>query len=132
MISLYAENADLEIIRPYLKDIKYIVEDCYGYLNLDTIFVNLTFSAYRSHNRIRVVVPDKVITIGCSGRFLVSARFNKADSNAKAIYMKLIQDEDCDTLRFRIVQKGDDAIIAADIMVYKVYVPYTPKNRMLL
>ena len=41
MISLYAESADIEIIRPYLKDIKYIVEDCYGYLNLDTIFVNL-------------------------------------------------------------------------------------------
>lgn len=63
---------------------------------------------------------------------MVSAKFNKADSNAKAIYVKLIRDEDCDTLRFRIVQKGDDAIIAADIMVYRVYVPYTPKNRMLL
>lgn len=132
MISLYAESSDLEVIRPYLKDIKYIVEDCYGYLNLDTIFVNLVSSAYRSPNRIRVVVPDKVITIGCSNCFLVSARFNKADSNAKAIYMKLIQDENYDTLRFRIIQKGNDAIIAADIMVYKAYVPYTPKNRILL
>ena len=132
MISLYAEDTDLETIRPYLKDIKYIVEDCYGYLNLDTIFVNLAFSAYRSPNRIRVVVPDKVISIGCSNYFLVRARFNKADSNAKAIYMKLIQGEDYDTLRFRIIQKGDDAIIAADITVYKAYVPYSPNNRMLL
>ena len=132
MISLYAENTDdLEIIKPYLKDIKYIVEDCYGYLNLDTIFVNLDFSAYRSPNRIGVVVPGKVISIG-SSYFLVSARFNKADSNAKAIYMKLIQGENYDTLRFRIIQKGKDSIIAADIMVYKTYVPYTPNNRMLL
>ena len=132
MISLYAESADMEIIRPYLKDIKYIVEDCYGYLNLDTIFVNLDFSAYRSPNRIRVVVPGKVITIGCSNYFLVRARFNKADSNAKAIYMKLIQFEDYDTLRFRIIQKGNDSIIAADVVVYKKYVPYTLNNRMLL
>ena len=131
MISLYAESADLEIIRPYLKDIKYIVEDCYGYLNLDTIFVNLDSSAYRSPNRIRVVVPDKVISIG-SSYFLVRARFNKADSNAKGIYMRLIQFEDYDTLRFRIIQKGNDTIIAADVMVYKTYVPYTPNNRMLL
>ena len=131
MISLYAENADLEIIKPYLKDIKYIVEDCYGYLNLDTIFVNLDFSAYRSPNRIRVVVPDKVISIG-SSYFLVRARFNKADSNAKGIYMRLIQFEDYDTLRFRIIQKYNDAIIAADVMVYKTYVPYTPSNRVLL
>ena len=131
MISLYAENADLEIIKPYLKDIKYIVEDCYGYLNLDTIFVNLDFSAYRSPNRIRVVVPGKVISIG-SSHFLVGARFNKADSNAEAIYMKLIQFEDYDTLRFRIIQKGNDTIIAADVMVYKAYVSYTPNNRMLL
>ena len=132
MISLYAENTDdLEIIKPYLKDIKYIVEDCYGYLNLDTIFVNLDFSAYRSPNRIRVVVPDKVISIG-SSYFLVRARFNKDDSNAKGIYMRLIQFEDYDTLRFRIIQKGNDTIIAADVMVYKTYVPYTPNNRMLL
>ena len=132
MISLYAESTDdIEIIRPYLKDIKYIVEDCYGYLNLDTIYVNLDFSAYRSPNRIRVVVPDKVISIG-SSYFLVRARFNKADSNAKAIYMRLIQFEDYDTLRFRIIQKGNDTIIAADVMVYKTYVPYTPNNRMLL
>lgn len=132
MISLYAESTELEIIRPYLKDIKYIVEDCYGYLNLDTVFVNLAFSVYRSPNRIRVVVPDKVITIGCSNCFLVRARFNKADSNAKAIYMKLIQFEDYDTLRLRIIQKGNDTIIATDVMVYKTYVPYTPNNRMLL
>ena len=131
MISLYAESADLEIIRPYLKDIKYIVEDCYGYLNFDTIFVNLAFSAYRSPNRIRVVVPGKVISIG-SSHFLVGARFNKADSNAEAIYMKLIQFEDYDTLRFRIIQKGNDTIIAADVMVYKTYVPYATNNRMLL
>ena len=131
MISLYADSTDLEIIRPYLKDIKYIVEDCYGYLNLDTIFVNLDSSAYRSPNRIRVVVPDKVISIG-SSYFLVRARFNKADSNAKGIYMRLIQFEDYDTLRFRIIQKGNDTIIAADVMVYKTYVPYTPNNRMLL
>ena len=131
MISLYAESTELEIISPYLKDIKYIVEDCYGYLNLDTIFVNLDFSAYRSPNRIRVVVPGKVISIG-SSHFLVGARFNKADSNAEAIYMKLIQFEDYDTLRFRIIQKGNDTIIAADVMVYKAYVSYTPNNRMLL
>lgn len=131
MVSLYADKADLEIISPYLKDIKYIVEDCYGYLNLDTIFVNLDFSAYRSPNRIRVVVPDKVISIG-SSYFLVRARFNKADSNAKGIYMRLIQFEDYDTLRFRIIQKYNDAIIAADVMVYKTYVPYTPSNRVLL
>ena len=131
MISLYAESADLEIIRPYLKDIKYIVEDCYGYLNLDTIFVNLVFSVYRSPNRIRVVVPDRVISIGGT-HFMVGARFNKADSNAEAIYMRLIQFEDYDTLRFRIIQKGNDTIIAADVMVYKAYVPYPPINRMLL
>lgn len=131
MVSLYAEKADLEIISPYLKDIKYIVEDCYRYLHLDTIFVNLGFSVYHSPNRIRVVVPGKVISIG-SSYFLVSARFNKDDSNAKGIYMKLIQDEDYDTLRFRIIQKSNDAIIAADIMVYKTYAPYTPNNRMLL
>ena len=132
MISLYAENTDdLEIIRPYLKDIKYIVEDCYGYLNLDTIFVNLAFSAYRTPNRIRVVVPDRVISIGGTC-FMVSARFNKTDSNAEAIYMKLMQDEDYDILSFRIFQKDNIATIAAEIMVYKTYVPYTPNNRMLL
>ena len=131
MISLYAESADLEIIKPYLKDIKYIVEDCYGYLNLDTIFVNLGFSAYRSPNRIRVVVPGKVISIG-SSYFLVRARFNKADSNAKAIYMRLIQFEDYDTLRFRIIQKDNVATIAAEIIVCKTSVPYAPNNRMLL
>ena len=131
MISLYAESADLEIIKPYLKDIKYIVEDCYGYLNLDTIFVNLAFSAYRSHDRIRVVVPNRVISIG-SSYFLVRARFNKADSNAKAIYMRLIQFEDYDTLRFRIIQKDNVATIAAEIIVCKTSVPYAPNNRMLL
>lgn len=131
MISLYAESADLEIISPYLKDIKYIVEDCYGYLNLDTIFVNLAFSAYRSHNRIRVVVPDKVISIG-SGYFLVRARFNKADSNAEAIYMKLTQYEDYDRLSLRIIQKDNIATIAAEIIVCKTSVPYAPNNRMLL
>lgn len=132
MISLYAESADLEIIRPYLKDIKYIVEDCYGYLNLDTIFVNLVFSVYRSPNRIRVVVPGKVITIGCSNCFLVRARFNKDDSNAKGIYMNLIQYEDYDRLSFRIIQKDNIAIIAAEIIVCKTSVPYAPNNRMLL
>ena len=131
MISLYAESTELEIIKPYLKDIKYIVEDCYRYLNLDTIFVNLVFSVYRSPNRIRVVVPDRVISIGGT-HFMVGARFNKADSNAEAIYMRLIQFEDYDTLRFRIIQKGNDTIIAADVMVYKAYVPYPPINRMLL
>ena len=131
MISLYAESADLEIIKPYLKDIKYIVEDCYGYLNRDTIFVNLAFSAYRSPNRIRVVVPGKVISIG-SSHFLVGARFNKADSNAEAIYMKLTQYEDYDRLSFRIIQKDNIATIAAEITVCKTYVPYAPNNRMLL
>ena len=131
MISLYAENADLEIIKPYLKDIKYIVEDCYGYLNLDTIFVNLVFSVYRSPNRIRVVAPGKVISIG-SSHFLVSARFNKADSNAEAIYMRLMQYEDYDTLSFRIIQKDNDVTIAAEIVVCKTSVPYAPNNRMLL
>ena len=132
MISLYAESTDdLEIIRPYLKDIKYIVEDCYRYLNLDTIFVNLVFSVYRSPNRIRVVVPDRVISIGGT-HFMVGARFNKADSNAEAIYMKLTQYEDYDRLSFRISQKDNIATIAAEIMVYKTYVPYTPNNRMLL
>ena len=131
MISLYAESADLEIISPYLKDIKYIVEDCYGYLNLDTIFVNLVFSVYRSPNRIRVVAPGKVISIG-SSHFLVSARFNKADSNAEAIYMRLMQYEDYDTLSFRIIQKDNDVTIAAEIVVCKTSVPYAPNNRMLL
>lgn len=131
MVSLYAESADIEIIGPYIKDIKYIVEDCYGYLNLDTIFVNLVFSAYRSPNRIRVVVPGKVISIG-SSHFLVGARFNKADSNAEAIYMKLSQYEDYDRLNFRIIQKDNIATIAAEIIVCKTSVPYAPKNRMLL
>lgn len=132
MISIYAESTDdMEIIKPYLKDIKYIVEDCYGYLNLDTIFVNLTFCVYRTSTMIRVVVPDRVMSIG-SNYFMVSARFNKADSNAKAIYMKLIQGENSDTLRFRIIQKGNDTPISAEIMVYKKYVPYTPSNRVLL
>ena len=131
MISLYAESTDIEIIKPYLKDIKYIVEDCYGYLNLDTIFVNLVFSVYRSPNRIRVVAPGKVISIG-SSHFLVSARFNKADSNAEAIYMRLMQYEDYDTLSFRIIQKDNIATIAAEIIVCKTSVPYAPNNRMLL
>lgn len=132
MISLYAESTDdIEIMRPYLKDIKYIVEDCYGYLNRDTIFVNLAFSAYRSPNRIRVVVPGKVISIG-SSYFLVSARFNKADSDAEAIYMKLTQYEDYDRLSFRIIQKDNIATIAAEIIVCKTSVPYAPNNRMLL
>ena len=131
MISLYAENADIEIIKPYLKDIKYIVEDCYRYLNLDTIFVNLVFSVYRSPNRIRVVVPDRVISIGGT-HFMVGTRFNKADSNAEAIYMKLMQDEDYDILSFRIFQKDNIATIAAEIIVRKTSVPYAPNNRMLL
>lgn len=131
MISLYAESADLEIIRPYLKDIKYIVENCYGYLNLDTIFVDVTFGAYRTPNRIRVVVPDRVISIG-SNYFMVRARFNKADSNAEAIYMKLTPNESYDVLSFRIFQKENIATIAAKIVVYKTYVPYTPNNRILL
>lgn len=131
MISLYAESTELEIISPYLKDIKYIVEDCYGCLNLDTIFVNLVFSVYRSPNRIRVVVPGKVISIG-SSHFLVGARFNKADSDAEAIYMKLTQYEDYDRLSFRIIQKDDIATIAAEIIVYKTSVPYAPNNRVLL
>ena len=131
MISLYAENADLEIIRPYLKDIKYIVEDCYGYLNLDTIFVNLVFSVYRTPNRIRAVVPGKVISIG-SSHFLVGARFNKADSDAEAIYMRLMQYEDYDTLNFRIFPKDNIATISAAIVVCKTSVPYTPNNRTLL
>ena len=131
MISLYAESADMENIRPYLKDIKYIVEDCYGYLNLDTIFVNLVFGAYRSPNRIRVVVPGKVISIGGS-HFLVGARFNKADSNAEAIYMKLTQYEDYDKLSFRIIQKDNIATIPAEIIVCKTSVPYAPNNRILL
>lgn len=131
MVSLYAESADIEIIGPYLKDIKYIVEDCYGYLNLDTIFVNLVFSVYRSPNRIRVVVPGKVISIG-SSYFLVGARFNKVDSDAEAIYMKLAQYEDYDRLSFRIIQKDNIATIAAEIIVCKTSVPYAPNNRMLL
>lgn len=131
MISLYADSADLEAIRPYLKDIKYIVEDCYGYLNLDTIFVNLVFSVYRSPNRIRVVVPDRVISIGGT-HFMVGARFNKADSNAEAIYMKLTQYEDYDRLSFRIIQKDNIATIAAEIIVCKTSVPYAPNNRILL
>lgn len=131
MVSLYAESADIEIIGPYLKDIKYIVEDCYGYLNLDTIFVNLVFSVYRSPNRIRVVVPGKVISIG-SSHFLVGARFNKADSDAEAIYMKLTQYEDYDRLSFRIIKKDNIATIAAEIIVCKTSVPYAPNNRTLL
>lgn len=131
MVSLYAEKADLEIISPYLKDIKYIVEDCYRYLHLDTIFVNLGFSVYRSPNRIRVVVPGKVISIG-SSHFLVGARFNKADSDAEAIYMRLTQYEDYDRLSFRIIQKDNIATIAAEIIVCKTSVPYAPNNRMLL
>ena len=132
MISLYAENTDdLEIIRPYLKDIKYIVEDCYGYLNLDTIFVNLVFSVYRSPNRIRAVAPGKVISIGGT-HFMVGARFNKVDSNAEAIYMRLMQDENYDILSFRIFQKDNIATIAAEIIVCKTSVPYAPNNRMLL
>lgn len=131
MISLYAESADMEIIRPYLKDIKYIVENCYGYLNLDTIFVNLVFSVYRASTRIRVVVPDRVISIG-NTHFMVSARFNKADSNAEAIYMELIPDEGYDTLNFRIFQKDNIFTIAARIIVCKTFVSYNPNNRVLL
>ena len=131
MISLYAESSDLKVLRPYLKDIKHIVEDCYSYLNFDTIFVNVAFSAYRTPNWIRVVVPGKVISIG-SNSFMVSARFNKADSNAEAIYMELIQYEVYDTLRFRIFQKENIATIAAEIMIHKTYVSYNPKNRILL
>lgn len=130
MISLYAESSDLEVIRPYLKDIKYIVEDCYGHLGLYAIFVNLRFSVYRTPNRIRVVVPDKVIAIGRA--YFLGARFNKSDSNAKAIYMRTVQSEDFDVLGLRIVPKDKDVIVAAEIEVVKSYYPYSPKNRILL
>lgn len=130
MISLYTESSDLEVIRPYLKDIKYIVEDCYRYLGLYTIFVNLRFSVYRTPNRIGVVVPDKVMAIGSA--YFLGARFNKSDSNAKAIYMRAIQCEDFDVLGFRIIPKDRDVTVAAEIEVVKSYYPYSPKNRILL
>lgn len=130
MTYLYAESSDLEAMRPYLKDIKYIVEDCYGYLGLYAILVNLRFSVYRTPNRIRVVVPDKVIAIGRA--YFLGARFNKSDSNAKAIYMRAIQCEGSDVLAFRIIPKNEDTIVAAEIEVVKSYYPFSPKNRILL
>lgn len=130
MIYLYAESSDLEVIGPYLKDIKYIVEDCYGYLGLYAILANLRFGVYRTPNRIRIVVPDKVIAIGRA--YFLGARFNKSDSNAKAIYMRAVQSERFDVLGLRIVPKDKDTIVAAEMEVIKSYHPFSPKNRILL